>query len=711
LNPFHIFRSLSTGILKKSNHIEKITIVFSVANLPFSITMRFMTTSNRKLRWGIIGAGNIAGAFARSLKHSKHGVLAGIGSRSLEKARQFAETHQIPHAWGSYEEAIASSEIDAFYLATPHPDHVQWGLAILAAGKHLLCEKPITLNYGETMALIAASHKYQRALAEAYMYRAHPQTAKVVELVRSGAIGNVQLIEASFSFGSGFHPDSRLWNNKLGGGGILDVGGYPVSYARLIAGAATGKPFLNPIKLTGHGILHPETGVDARAVATMQFENNILAQVSTGIDCAQRNDVTIYGDKGRIHITTPYTLVDPRLTERTITLQRYWDAPETIAVPEPAPVYALEADAFAEAVFAGKLEADFMTHADTVGNIQAQDLWRNAIGCVYHREHPENIGPNTFAGRPLQVSAPKPMPRGQIPGLTKPVSKLVMGCDNQFHISPAAAVWDDFFEAGGNAFDTAFIYGGGRMEVLLGHWMKQRGVREQSVVTVKGAHTPHCTPYHIQEQLKVSLERLQTDHADVYMMHRDNLDIPVGEFIDVLNQLKNEGKIRVFGGSNWTYKRIVEANTWAKKHGLQGFSVISNNFSLARMIDPVWAGCESANSPDFLDLLKQGEVALLPWSSQARGFFTDRAGPDKKDDAELVRCWYSDDNFKRRERAIELAKQKGVDPINIALAWVTSQPLPIFPLIGPRNIAELRSSLKSFDFELSAQELAWLNLA
>ncbi len=669
-----------------------------------------MTTSNRPLRWGIIGAGNIAGAFANSLKHAKLGVLTGVASRSLEKAQAFAATHGVPHAWGSYEEALASDEFDAVYLATPHPEHVRWGIATLAAGKHLLCEKPITLNYGETMALIAAAEKHQRVLAEAYMYRAHPQTAKVVSLIREGAIGKVQLIQGSFSFGSGFNPNSRLWNNDLGGGGIMDVGGYPVSYARLIAGASLGKPFADPISLQGHGVVHPETGVDARAVATLKFEGDILAEVSTGIDCAQKNEIVIYGEKGRKQIPTPYTLVQKGLTERTITLQRYWDAPETISIPEEAPVYALEADAFAEAVFAGKKEVAFMSIADTIGNIQTQDLWRKAVGVVYNQEKPENLGRNTFAGRPLQVEKPAKIPHARIPGLAKSVSKVVIGCDNQMNIATGAAVWDEFFEMGGNAFDTAFVYGGGLQEVLLGHWLSQRGVREQSVITVKGAHTPFCTPQHLLDQLEVSLQRLQLDHADIYMMHRDNLDIPVGEFIDVLNQLKNRGKINVFGGSNWTLKRILEANAWAKKHGLQGFNVISNNLSLADMIDPVWAGCESAKTPEYRKLLEQGDIALLPWSSQARGFFTDRAGTDKRDDAELVRCWYSDDNFKRRERAYELAKQKGVESINIALAWVASQPFPIFPLIGPRNIAELRSSVRSFEFELSSQELNWLNL-
>jgi aryl-alcohol dehydrogenase-like predicted oxidoreductase len=128
------------------------------------------------------------------------------------------------------------------------------------------------------------------------------------------------------------------------------------------------------------------------------------------------------------------------------------------------------------------------------------------------------------------------------------------------------------------------------------------------------------------------------------------------------------------------------------------------------MVDPVWAGCVSAADPRMKQWLAETETTLLAWSSQARGFFTDRAHPDKREDAELVRCWYSDDNFKRRDRAIELARHKGVAPINIALAYVLNQPFAAAALIGPRTIAETVSTLGAVGLELSEAELKWLNL-
>jgi aryl-alcohol dehydrogenase-like predicted oxidoreductase len=286
-----------------------------------------------------------------------------------------------------------------------------------------------------------------------------------------------------------------------------------------------------------------------------------------------------------------------------------------------------------------------------------------------------------------------------------------MGCDNQRTFPHAAAMFDDFFAKGGNTFDTAYIYAGGVIERVLGQWIKTRNVREQVVVMTKGAHTPFCTPQDLSRQLLESLDRQQTDYADLYLMHRDNPQIPVGEFVDVLNEHKSAGRIKAFGGSNWSIARGQEANEYAKKNGKTGFAAVSNNFSLARMVGAPWAGCISASDVESRGWFSKTQMPLFAWSSQARGFFLPgRAAPEKKDDAELVRCWYSDDNFKRLERVNEMASKRSVLPINIALAYVLNQPFPTFALIGPRQLSETRTSFAALDIELSPQELRWLNL-
>jgi aryl-alcohol dehydrogenase-like predicted oxidoreductase len=200
------------------------------------------------------------------------------------------------------------------------------------------------------------------------------------------------------------------------------------------------------------------------------------------------------------------------------------------------------------------------------------------------------------------------------------------------------------------------------------------------------------------------------DYVDIYMMHRDNLDVPVGEFIDAMNRCVKAGTIKALGVSNWTLARVDEANAYARRNGLAEIVALSNQFSLAEMIEPPWGGCFSSSGPADRAWLAKSGVTLMPWSSQARGFFTDRAAPDKRDDAELVRCWYSEANFQRRGRAVELAAKRGVSLIAMALAYVLQQPFPTFPLIGPRTLAEFRQSLTALAVKLSPRELKWLNL-
>ncbi|RRJ98677.1 oxidoreductase [Opitutaceae bacterium TAV3] len=694
------------------------------------------------LRWGILGAGRISATFAKGVAASRLGTLAAVGSRSPGGAAKFIDAHAAAtgqsasaiRAHDSYEALLADPEIEAIYIGTPHPQHAQWAIRAAEAGKHVLCEKPLGLNHAEGMVMVQTARDHDVVLMEAFMYRCHPQTARIASLIREGVIGDVRVVQASFSFRAGFDANSRLWSNAAGGGGILDVGCYPVSFARLVAGAASGRAFLDPVKVTGSGHLNAETGVDEYAAALLEFPNGVVAQVATGISVIQDNAARVYGTAGWLHVPNPWTPNRDGGVSK-ITLHRAGAAePEEISI-EAAPLYSLEADAFARAVRAGLRDVPEMSTDDTLGNLAALDQWRAAIGLVYEAEKPENhthtiarralrpppvrtgatTPPMPLAGTPdTSVVVPKlhelTIPHAPLPGTGKTASRLVMGCDNQRTMPHAAAMWDDYFERGGNTFDTAYIYGGGLMEKLLGHWMRHRGVRDQVVVLAKGAHTPDCTPAGITRQLEISLERLQTGHADVYMMHRDNPNVPVGEFIDVLNQHVRAGRIRVFGGSNWSLARVEEANAYARARRLQGFGVWSNQFSLARLVEPMWGGCLSASDRVSRQWLTTTPIPLFAWSSQARGFFTDRAGRDKRTEAELVRCWYSEDNFARRDRALELAKQKGVSPIAIAGSYVLSQPFLTFALIGPRTIAETVSSLECLTVPLTPAELAWLNL-
>jgi predicted dehydrogenase/aryl-alcohol dehydrogenase-like predicted oxidoreductase len=657
--------------------------------------------TDSKLRWGIIGTGNIASRFASQVPTSPTNEVVAVGSRSIDSANAFADKWDIANRHGSYDDLLADENVEAVYIATPHPMHVEWAIKAAEAGKHVLCEKPLAINRAWAEAMIEAAVRNDVFFMEAYMYRCLPQTKLIAQLVRDGELGTVHQIQATFAFNASFRPESRIFADDLAGGGILDVGGYPVSMARLIAGAASGQPFQDPAAVTAVGHVG-ETGADEWSVATLFFDGGVTAQVSTGVRLADQNQVRIYGSEGYLVVEDPWFGGDGKPTH--VTLHKVGEEPRDISA-EPALIYTAEAEAVQAAI--EQRQAPEMSWADTLGNLTVQDQWRAAIGQQYASERDDANIP-TATGRPLTKRADAPMTYGNVPGLDKPVSRLVMGVDNQQTLTHAAVVFDDFVERGGTTFDTAYIYGGGRGEKLLGQWIRSRGNRDEVVVIGKGAHTPHCDPESITRQLEESLERLQTDHVDLYLMHRDNEDIPVSEFVDVLDEHFKAGRIKAYGGSNWSLARFDEANAYAEANSKQPFTLLSNHLSLARAYDVPWAGCRHVSDDESQAWLRERQVALFPWSSQARGFFTGRAKPEDRSDEELVRCFYSDENFRRLDRARELAAAKGVEPTAIALAWLLHQPYPVFPLIGPRHVSETRTSMPGLSVTLTDEEVAYL---
>ena len=241
------------------------------------------------------------------------------------------------------------------YIATPHPHHAEWTIRAAEARKHILCEKPIGLNFAEAMAIVEAARANDVFLMEAFMYRCHPQAARIAEIVRSGRLGPIRAIAATFSFRGKQprDPDSRLLSNVLGGGGIMDVGCYAVSMSRLIAGAARGldRP-AEPTDVRGFARIG-DTRVDEWSSAVLRFDGDVLAQVACGVDVWQENTVRVYGADAMLHVPSPWFQGE----RESMFIERGRPGEgerEEIVVESPHNPYTLEADLVAECVAAGR---------------------------------------------------------------------------------------------------------------------------------------------------------------------------------------------------------------------------------------------------------------------------------------------------------------------------------------------------------------------
>ena len=659
--------------------------------------------------WGIIGPGAIAHNFADGLAQSQTGRLVAIAGRDAARRDAFGDRYGVTAEARHADAAalLADPQVRAVYISTPHPLHAELSIAALRAGKAVLCEKPGGMNAAEVTAVAEVAAQEGQLWAEAFMYRLHPQIARVLAIIASGQIGAVRHIRAHFGFNAPFRATSRLYDPALGGGGILDVGGYPVSLARLIAGAAEGQPYADPVSVRGTGVL-AETGVDAVAYGLLRFASGFTAEIACAVARGMDNRAIITGDNGQIVIDDPWVPgrnAGPSTTPIHITAD---GTTRTETLGDDRMLFAFEAEAISRAIADGLTAAPHpaLSPADSIGNNTVLDQWRAELGyaTINERAVPGVLHHVVPRGLP-------PMPMTRIAGLDRDLSALILGCDNRNTVAEGAILWDAWIEAGGNAFDTAFVYGGGNHEKVLGQWIAARGVARDITIIAKGAHSPYCLPQAIATQLDMSLDRLGVDHAPIYIMHRDNPAVPVGEFVDALNALRKAGRIGIFGGSNWAPERMAAANAYAAANGLEPFRILNNNLSLAVMERPVWGGCISSNDAGTLDWLRQTGMAHLSWSSQARGYFLpeplrNRLPPDTAPET----CFGSTANAERRARAETLAAERGVSAHNVATAWVLSQSFPSLALIGPRSPGEIATTLPGAALRLTPAEVAWLNL-
>jgi predicted dehydrogenase len=327
----------------------------------------------KHLKWGILGTGRIANRFAQGLNSTDQATALAVGSRTLEKAREFAEKHKFPRAYGSYDELLADREVDAVYIPLPNHLHGEWTIKCAQAGKHILCEKPAMVNTAELEKVLSVVKRQDVFFMEAFMYRCHPQWQKVKEIIATGAIGEVRVMHSAFSFNMGPRYDDFRLSGALAGGGLMDVGVYCVSAFRLIAGE-------EPLACRALGKIGERSGVDEWAAGVLQFPSGMIGYFTTGIECSVPSSAVIYGSEGSIAVASPWVPPDGKAS-LTVTTGK---GAETVEVHFGVDLYAAEALAVAEHL--DQREAPAMNWEDSLGQARAIDALRASMGLVWDFE-------------------------------------------------------------------------------------------------------------------------------------------------------------------------------------------------------------------------------------------------------------------------------------------------------------------------------------
>jgi 1-deoxyxylulose-5-phosphate synthase len=304
-------------------------------------------------------------------------------------------------------------------------------------------------------------------------------------------------------------------------------------------------------------------------------------------------------------------------------------------------------------------------------------------------------------------------PIAGLPGL---VPRIALGSNNlsDERADAGFAILDAFAARGGRLIDTAHVYQAGHAERLIGRWLAARPVQASSMlVLTKGAHPDaawrnRMTPDAIATDIATSLDRLQLPSVDVWLVHRDDEAVPVGEIVDALDALVHGGLARVVGVSNWRLPRLREAVAFAAVGDRAPIAVSSSYLGLAEANDFPWPGCVSARDAATLDWHAASGLPLLAWSSQAGGYFAPRF--DASASPDVVRAFGSATNEARRARAAELGARRGWDAAQVALAWVLWEPSTPFAAVGVRDSAGIDRAWAALETPLTPTERAWLDM-
>lgn len=324
-----------------------------------------------RLRWGIIATGNIASQFAKGLAALPNADLVAVGSRSQASADRFGDQFDVPHRHASYEGVAQDPDVDAVYIATPHSLHKENMLLCLEAGKAVLCEKPFAINAEEARSAIDLARRKGVFLMEAMWTRFMPLMVDLRRRLAEGEIGDVRMVQADFGFRTEFNPEKRLFDPRLGGGALLDVGVYPISLASMILG--------RPSEIASQVVMG-ESGVDEQSALVFQYAGGEMALLSSAIRTRTPHEATIMGTEGYIRIHSRWWY------PTTMTIDKPGQSPQTLEFPYEGNGYNYEAAEVQRCVAAGRLESEIMPWDETLAIMETMDALRAAWGLRYPME-------------------------------------------------------------------------------------------------------------------------------------------------------------------------------------------------------------------------------------------------------------------------------------------------------------------------------------
>ena len=678
------------------------------------------------VRWGILGPGAIARSFATAIDGLEGHEVVAAGSRDPERALAFnAERGYTAAEAGTYRDLVRSESVDAVYVASPHPGHLEHAALALRHGKAVLCEKPLCVNASEARRLCAIARERGRPLLEAMWTRFLPATLRAAEWVANGTIGEPSRVVCSFGFHTQFNPESRLYDPELAGGSLLDVGCYTLSLAALVFGDRVTGGEIPQIEVRAD--LAP-SGVDEHCKIVLRFGDGAEAYLESSISRATSATAVIQGDGGRI-------LIPDFWRAQTLRLECETQEVASLECPFLCNGYEYQALEVERMLRDGDVESPLLPHAESIALIELMDEIRRRIGVQYPFESSIGVTAGTHramvyrpvgasVGAPAFWPAPSATPQSGEPEF---LPRLILGTMPLNGDTPAAqteadALLDAAFEHGINAVDTGHVYGNGASERAIGSWLERRGLAHDVFVLSKGCHPdaagPRVSPEALDRDLSESLDRLRLPAVDLYMLHRDDPAVPVGEMVDAFAEQLAAGRLRAYGLSNWTRARIEEVYDYAEANDRPLPAASSPNFSLADQVrDPWGGGCVTltgAAAADDRDWHRSTGMAIFAWSSLARGLFSGRvtrralaAEPGLVDEA-CRAAYVHEVNLARLDRVIEFAEAGGASVPQIALAWVLAQDLPLHAIVGAATRQEVEDLAAAVTLSLTDEEEKWL---